>query len=216
VLLAESLNCKVAARLPVVVGAKTTDAVQLADAASVDPQVLLEIWKSPGLAPENAMLLMVIEVVPPFVSVTALAPPLLPTATYTQFRLVGDTDALPEAAAPVPDSATDCGLLVALSVNASVAVRVPVALGLNAMLAVQLPEAARLVPQVLLEIAKSVALAPVIATLLMVIEVVSPLDSVAVCVALVDPTVVLAKVRLVGLAETVPLGDVPRPVRATV
>jgi hypothetical protein len=36
---AESLNCKVAERLPVVVGVKTTFAVQLADAAREEPQV---------------------------------------------------------------------------------------------------------------------------------------------------------------------------------
>jgi hypothetical protein len=104
VLLAESLNSKLAVRVPDAVGAKATEAVQMAEAARVDPQVLLVIWKSPELAPEREMLLIVSEVVPPFVSVAAFAPPRLPTATYTQLRLVGDTDALPEAATPVPES----------------------------------------------------------------------------------------------------------------
>jgi hypothetical protein len=106
--------------------------------------------------------------------------------------------------------------LVALSVNVSAAVRVPDALGENAMLAVQLAEAARLVPQVLLEIEKSPAFVPEIATLLMVIEVERLLVSVADCVALAAPTVVLEKVKLVGLLETLPLGLVPKPVSVMV
>jgi hypothetical protein len=44
-------------------------AVQLAAAARLVPQVLLNIVKSPGLAPEIAMLLMVMAAVPLFVSV---------------------------------------------------------------------------------------------------------------------------------------------------
>jgi hypothetical protein len=106
--------------------------------------------------------------------------------------------------------------LVALSVNVSAAVRVPDALGENAMLAVQLAEATRLVPQVLLEIEKSPAFVPEIATLLMVIEVERLLVSVADCVALAAPTVVLEKVKLVGLLETLPLGLVPKPVSVMV
>jgi hypothetical protein len=106
--------------------------------------------------------------------------------------------------------------LVALSVNVSAAVRVPDTLGENAMLAVQLAEATRLVPQVLLEIEKSPAFVPEIATLLMVIEVERLLVSVADCVALAAPTVVLEKVKLVGLLETLPLGLVPKPVSVMV
>ena len=50
-----------------------------------------------------------------FVSVTALDPPVCPTATLTQFKLVGLTVAVPVAPPPVPDNATDCGLLEAVS-----------------------------------------------------------------------------------------------------
>ena len=106
-----------------------------------------------------------------------------------------------------------CGLLVAVSVNVRVAVRVPAAVGLNTTLAEQLAEAARLAPHVLAEIAKSAAFVPVIATLFTVMDVPSPFFSVAERDALVDPTAVPAKVRLLGLAET-PL--VPRPETATV
>jgi hypothetical protein len=65
-------------------------AVQLAEAARLVPQVLLKIVKSPGLVPENAMLLMVMAVVPVFVSVTTFCAPLPPTATAAQLRLVGE------------------------------------------------------------------------------------------------------------------------------
>ena len=70
-LLAVSAKVRVAARLPVVVGANTTPAVQLAETARLGPQVLLEIWKSPGLAPARPMLLILMAVVPLLLSVTS-------------------------------------------------------------------------------------------------------------------------------------------------
>jgi len=87
----ESLKFKVAVRVPLVVGAKTTLAVQLVPAASIPPQVWLEIWKSPALAPVSVMLLIVMAVEFPFVSVMAFGAPLFPTATDAQLRLVGAT-----------------------------------------------------------------------------------------------------------------------------
>ena len=98
------------------------------------------------------MLLMLIEVVPLLVSVTAFAALLLPTATETQLKVVGLTDALPPPVVPPvpnPESATVCGLGLALSLKFSVAVRVPLTVGANTMPAVQLAETAKLVPQVL-------------------------------------------------------------------
>jgi hypothetical protein len=59
---------------------------------------------------------------------------------------------IPVAAIPNPESATVCGLLVAVSVKLRVAVRVPVVVGEKTTVAVQVAEAARLVPQVLLDI----------------------------------------------------------------
>jgi hypothetical protein len=67
----------------------------------------------------------------------------------------------------------------------------------------------------LLEIRKSPAFVPEIPTPLIVIEVVRPLDSVAVCVGLVDPTTELPKDRLGGLTDTLPDVSVPRPVSVT-
>jgi hypothetical protein len=213
---AESLNSRIAERLSDVVGAKTTLAVQVEDAASEAPHVLLLIRKSPGFVPDVAMLLMEIELVPLFVSVTVFGAPLLPTATDAQLRLVGETEALPDPVAPVPDSATDCGLLLALSVKFRVAFLAPVAPGLKVTEAAQFDEAARLLPQVLLVIEKSPAFVPEIAMLLIVIDEASPLVKVADFAALVEPVVTLPNASDVGLTETVPLVEVPKPVSATV
>lgn len=65
-----SLKFSVAVRVPAAVGPKTILTVQLADAARLVPQVFEKIWKSPGLAPVNVILLMVMAVVLLLVSVT--------------------------------------------------------------------------------------------------------------------------------------------------
>lgn len=52
-----SVIVKVAVRLPIAVGAKVTLTVQFPPAATELPQVLV-CPKSPGLVPENAILLM--------------------------------------------------------------------------------------------------------------------------------------------------------------
>lgn len=162
------------------------------------------------------MPLIAIAVVPLLVRVAALGAPPFPTATDTQLIDEGDTEALPPVAAPVPVSATDCGILVAESVNDSLAVRVPAAVGLNTTEAVQLVAAARLVPHVLVEMVKSAALVPEIATLLIVTGVVRPLLNVADWALLADPTARLANVSDAGLAVTLPLAAVPVPDKATV
>lgn len=64
------------------------------------------------------------------------------------------------AGVPVPESATVCGLLLALSVKVRVAVRVPVAVGEKIKIASQNPEAATALPQLWDEIAKSFGSAP--------------------------------------------------------
>ena len=76
-------------------------AVQLAETANVVPQVLLNTEKSEGFAPVIAMLLIVSVVVPPFVSVTTFCPPVDPTATLAQERLVGEADTAAIAAVPL-------------------------------------------------------------------------------------------------------------------
>jgi len=94
---------------------------------------------------------MLIEVVPPLFSVTAFGAPPPPTGTDTQLREVGLalTNAFPpELLGAYPESATVCGLGLALSLKFSVAVCVPLTVGAKMMPAVQLADGARLVPQV--------------------------------------------------------------------
>lgn len=77
------------------------------------------------------------------------------------------TAALSAAALPTPCRGAVCGLLEALSVSVSVALRVPWADGENVMLTLQFAPACKLV-QVLLAIEKLELFAPVICTLLKV------------------------------------------------
>jgi hypothetical protein len=61
-----------AARLPLAEGVKVTLMVQLAPAATLDPQLL--VWaKSPALVPETAMLVMLKATLPELVRMTVLA-----------------------------------------------------------------------------------------------------------------------------------------------
>jgi hypothetical protein len=67
-LVAVSVNERVATRAPDTVGLNTTEAVQLADAARVVPHVFVKL-KSAAFAPDRATLLMLMEVEPPLFSV---------------------------------------------------------------------------------------------------------------------------------------------------
>jgi len=163
----------VALRAQVVVGLKVTLMVQLAPAANE----LEHVWvcpKSPASVPAIAMLVIVIAVVPTFLSVTVLTALVVPTFTEPKLRLVGVSSAV----VPVPLSGTCCGLPAALSVTARFALRAPVVDGLNVRLTVQLAAAASLLPQVVAVSGKSAASAPVTAILLMVSAVLPTLVSV--------------------------------------
>jgi hypothetical protein len=188
---AESVIVRVAVRVPVAVGVKVTAMLQLDEGARVAPQVLLAIAKSPALAPEMAMLFTVNAAVPPLVNVTVCGELVEPTACRAKDRLVGFTLAV--SMAPVPESATVCGLVLAPSVKIRLATRAPNADGVNAMPTVQLAAGARLVPHVLLEMAKSAALAPVTETLLIAIAEAPLFCSVAVCGAVVVPRLTMPK-----------------------
>jgi hypothetical protein len=104
-LLSESLKFKIAARVPVAVGAKMMFALQLAAGARVAPQVLLKIVKSPGLVPLKLRLLILIAALFPFVRVTAFCPLLFPIATAAHVRLAGEALVAPPED-PEPESAT--------------------------------------------------------------------------------------------------------------
>ena len=134
---------------PEAVGLKVMLAVQLAEAARVDPQLVEETVKSLAFVPETPALLRLTELVVLLVTVMVCALLAEPFATVPKFKVAGETVTLPDVPlAPSPVSETCCGLLVALSVKFRVAVRVPEAVGLKTMLAVQLAEAARVEPQV--------------------------------------------------------------------
>jgi hypothetical protein len=150
---AEVVNARVAVKLPAAVGLKTRLAEQLAAAARLAPQVLVEIAKTAAFVPEMATLLIVMAAVVPLLRVADCAGLVAPGAVLPNDRVVGLALTVPPVVpVPVPDSATVCGLLLAVSVKLRVAVRVPVVVGANTMVAVQLAEAARVVPQVLLDI----------------------------------------------------------------
>lgn len=134
-----------------------------------------------------------------------------PSATV---GLVGDIEKL--ATPPVPERDTVWGLLVAVSVNDSVAARAPEAEGLNTMLAVHVPTGARLVPQVLLEMEKSAEFVPLMAMLLIVTVVLPPLYREAACAALLVPTPTVPNGSDEGLAVNTLVADVPVPESVTV
>jgi hypothetical protein len=211
-LLAESVKLSLAVRAPVAAGLNKMVAVQLAEAARLAPHVLLEIVKSPALVPVIAMLPSVIAAELPLLSVADNDVPLELVLTLPNARLAGLAVTLPVEAVPVPESATVCGLLLAVSVKLRVAVRAPVAAGLKEMVAVQLANAARLAPHVLLEIVKSAALLPVIVMLLTVIAAGPLFVNVADFGAPVCPSDTLTQLILDGLAETLPVAAVPAAV----
>jgi hypothetical protein len=149
-LLAESDTVKIAARDPLTVGLNAMETVQLAEAAKLEPQVLLEMLKSAGLAPASEIPLMVIDDPVPFFSVAACDELVDPTFTDPKERLVGLILTAPPEPVPVPDKATVWGVFVAESLKFKVAVRVPLVVGAKTTFAVQLAPAARLDPHVLL------------------------------------------------------------------
>jgi len=127
-----------------------TEAVQLAAAARLVPQLLLAILKSPAFVPDNATLLIVIDVLSPFDNVTVCAALLEPTLVLANVTLEGLAVTEPDTGVPFPLSATVCGLFPAESFKSRVAYRSPVVVGPNTIFAVQLADAASDVPHVLL------------------------------------------------------------------
>ena len=111
---------------------------------------------------------------------------------------------------PVPDNATFCGLLAALSLTPKAALRAPLALGLNLTLIVQLAPTANELPQ-LWVCEKSPALVPVIAIPLIVNVVVPTFVNVTGLAAVVIPTFTEPKLRLPGESFAV----VPIPLSST-
>lgn len=138
-----------AARAPGAVGLKRMFAVQLADAGRLDAQLVEEMAKSPAFAPEMDEALNVTALAVLLVTVMLCVPLETPTMMLPNDRPDGDAVTLPEEPPePVPERATCCGLLAALSVKVRFAVRVPEVVGLKRTVTVQLAVAAKVEPQV--------------------------------------------------------------------
>jgi hypothetical protein len=196
------VNVSVPVTVPFAVGENVTATVQLAPAAMLVPQVLLAIAK-PALV---TMLEKLRDTLWRFVSVTLLAPLVLPTATVPKFK---ELEERVTGALPVPVRLTVCGLFRALSVNVSVPVTAPIAVGEKVTPTTQLAPAAILVPQVLLATAK-----PALVTMLEKLRATfTRLVSVTVLTALVPPTATVPKFKLLEERVT---GALPVPVRVTI
>jgi len=192
-----------AARAPAAAGLNSTETVHVAPAASDVVHVFAERMKEVAFVPVRVSELSVSAAVPEFFTVTTCAAVVEPTVVEAKVRLVGvSVTAGAAAAAPVPVRATAWGEPVALSAMESEAVNAPVAAGLNSTETVQVAPAASDVVQVFAETMKEVALVPVRVSELSVSAAVPEFFTVTTCAALVEPTVVEAKVRLVGVSVT--------------
>jgi len=108
--------------------------VQLAPAARVGPQVLVELNSGESF---DAMLAIASELVPVFLSATGTAADVVPTFVLGKLRLVG-VNCTPEAFTPVPDRDTLwLAPLEALSLMVSVPVLDPAAVGVKVIARVQ-------------------------------------------------------------------------------
>ena len=139
-----SVTVSVPERAPTAVGANVTLIVHVAPAARVVG--LIGHAFTPVLvsakSPEAAMVLIVKGPVPVFFRLTGCAALVVVSIWPLNVKLVGVSPTL-GAATPVPVSGTVCGLPAALSVTASVPVRVPSAVGVNVTLIVHVAPAAR-------------------------------------------------------------------------
>jgi hypothetical protein len=172
-----------AVRVPLTVGLNVTLIVHVFEAGTLLPQVFV-CEKSPRSAPVIVTPLIVSAVALEFESVIDCAALAVLSAWLAKVSAVGASVAVGvPAAAPVPDSVTDCGLPVALSAMETDALRAPLAVGLKVTLIVQLAEAATLDPQVLV-CEKSPAFVPPMVTPLIVNAAAPVFDSVITCAAL--------------------------------
>ena len=202
-----------AVNAPAAAGLNSTETVQLAAAANEVVQVFAEMRKEVAFVPVRVSDVSVNAAVPEFFTVTTWAAVVDPTVVEAKVRLVG-VSITAAAAAPVPVSVTTCGDPVALSAIDSEAVNAPDAVGLNSTKTVQLASAANEVVQVFAEMRKEVAFVPVRVSDVSVNAAVPEFFTVTICAAVVDPTVVEAKVRLVGVSVTA-AAAAPVPVRVT-
>ena len=106
-----SVTEMLAVRLPLALGLKLTESVQLAPAASVLGLIgQVFVWpKSAAFVPPSPIAVIVSAALPEFVRVTVWAAPLVPTARDPKPRLVGENDTAGAAVTPVPVSVSRWG-----------------------------------------------------------------------------------------------------------
>jgi len=159
-----SVAVSVPERDPEAVGVNVTEIVQLAPAATAVPQVFIA-----AKSPETAIEVIETATVPEFERVTVCAALVAPVGSEVNVRLVGERFTDVEGvvcAVPVPDNATLCGELDALSVRETEALMAPEADGANVIWMVHDAPLASVEPQPL-DIWKAELLAPVSATAVM-------------------------------------------------
>jgi hypothetical protein len=197
-----SFTVSVPVRVPLAVGLKVTEILQLDPAVTLPPQVFV----SPK-SPATAMDITLRVECPELFSVTVCAALVVPIACEAKLKLAGASAAV-AGVIPVPVNETACGDPAALSVTDSVPVREPLAVGLKVTEIPQFAPAASVAPQLVVA-AKSPEAA--------IDETASADDplfvSVTVCAALVVPVVCEAKLRLVG--DSVTAGPDAFPVSVT-
>ena len=91
-----SFTFSVAVRDPLAAGLKVSVTVQLADAPSVETQVLDVMLKSFGFVPDLVTLVMLTELAPVLVTVTFCEGLVVPTLMLPKLRLPGDTGRCPD------------------------------------------------------------------------------------------------------------------------
>jgi hypothetical protein len=170
-----TLNCPVLFR--VAVGVNVTLIVHLPLAVRLVVHVVADTAKSPVV--EIAMLSSA--AVWLFVKVNVFGELVVPTVCAVNVIVAGVSVA---GVTPVPENATVCGVLLALSLTLNCPALFPVAVGVNVTLIVHFPLAAKLVVQFVAEIAKS----PVVEITTLVSVTVWLLVKVNVFAALVVPT----------------------------
>jgi hypothetical protein len=144
-LVALSLMENVAVWVPGVLGANAKLNLHVLPAGTELPQVPVTA-NSPGLAPENAALVMVRAAFPEFLRFRAWDLLVEPTARLPKLR-VGSRSTM--GPLPVPERLTVWGLLAALSVMVIAAFSAEANVGVNVTLMMQLPPAGTELPQVL-------------------------------------------------------------------
>ena len=199
-------TCRVAFRTPVADGVNVRLMVHEDRAATLPPQVVEAMVKSPALVPVTLIPPKVTDVFSRSLKVAVFATLVWPTTVLANGIVAGVSLT---ATVAVPVRLTDCGLLVALSVSVKAALLAPVVLGAKATLIWQEALAGMLDPRVLDEIRKSPGLAPVKPTLETVIAAVLVFLTVTVFAALVAPALVVGKANEEGETVKGPLPPVP-------